>query len=321
MQVSNQLIMKRIIYILLTSIIFVAAFVCLKYITFGLVMPKANYGMRAICSAREVTDLYLGSSMFRQGIDACELGDQTYLLAYSSNRPFHEAMQLKNLIDNGAKIKRVIVDMYPYSIVRDVGISDIRMIQDGDMKYTFNIYSAMHKIGYPITTLYDMLILQNNELFLTMPITYWPMNSRYVRGSNPTVRHGKSADDLATLEPKTVESLVMNKSQIDGLNQIIQLCQKYNMDLVFLETPKYIKINEDDVYNKLMREFVEFLAERNMTIILFTKTLNKVADVINESKVYSYEFDDSNPLYYIDLYHISYEGRKELTKKLKKILD
>ncbi len=313
--------MRRILIIFLTSIIVVIAFVFLKYLTFGLVMPNANYGMRAICHAKNISDLYLGSSMFRQGIDARELGDNTYLLAYSSNRPFHEAMQLKFLLDNGSSFKRVIVDMYPYSIVRNVGISDVRMIMDGDIQFTFKVYSAMKKNGYPLTTLYDLLVLQNNELFLTMPLTFQLMNNRYERGTNPTTRHGKTMEYLAKQKPKPLEGIQMNKNQVDGLNQIIEICKEKNIELLFLETPKFISINEDEVYNMLMREYVHFLSDRNVSMILFEKTKDKVKDIIDDELVYSYKFDDNNPQYYLDLYHISYEGRQELTKVLKEILN
>lgn len=313
--------MKRIVWIILSSIIVTIVFVGLKYLTFDSVMPNANYGMRAICKAKDIKDLYLGSSMFRQGIDAKEMGDSTYLLAYNSNRPFLEALQLKRLLDNGAKFDRLIVDMYPYSITRDVGISDVRMIMDGDIKFTCDVYRAMQKCGSPISTLYDLLFQQNNEIFLTLPVSYKLMNSRYHRGSNTSFRHGLSTEELAKLEPKEVDSRQMNEFQIKGLEQIISMCRDNAIELVFIETPKYQIINEDELYSKLMTDFAVFLSARDVEMILYDKTYDKVVDLINPVYVKKYSFDDSNPQYYLDLYHISYEGRQELSKKVLNLLN
>lgn len=279
-------------------------------------MPKANYGMRAICNAGALSDLYIGSSMFRQGIDTKGLGEHTYLLAYNSNRPFHEAMQLKNLLDNGAKFDRLIVDMYPYSMTRDAGISDVKMIMDGDMAYTFKVYAAMKKEGYPLSSLYDMLILQNNELFITLPISFKLMNSRYERGSNTTTRHGREASELEQLKPKEVSTIDFNRIQVNGINDIIDICRNKNKELVFLETPKYYIINNDSVYIQIMKEYAQLLSDRGVKMILYEKTFNKIADVVDREIIETYDFDDENPLYYLDLYHISYEGRQVLTKTL-----
>lgn len=313
--------MKRILSIIFSSIAVAASFVCFKYVTFGKVMPNANFGMRAICKHADINDLYLGSSMFRQGIDSRELGDSTYLLSYNSNRPFLEAMQLDHMINNGAKFKRLIMDMYPYSIARQVGLSDVKMIMDGDVKFTIDVYAAMRKSGSPISTLYDMLVLQNNETFLTLPLSFQIMNERYDRGSNATKLHGRTTEFLAGLEPHSVERETMTEVQADGLERIILMCRENNIELVFLETPKYKVVNDDSVYVKLMREFALFLSERNVRMIVFKKTGEKLSDIVNMSLVNIYDFDDENALFYRDLYHISFEGRQELSKRIKEILN
>lgn len=311
--------MKRILTIVASSILVAVAFVGLKYCTFSCILPKATFGMKAICNSNKISDLYIGSSMFRQGIDTKELGENTYLLAYNSNKPFHEAMQLRYLLENGAKFDRLIVDMYPYSTARDVGIEDVKMIMDGGIAFTFELYTAMQKEGYSFATLYDLLFLQNNEVFITWPISIYLMNSRSERGANITIRHGKETD-LINKKPNEIEFHHMNPIQIKGLNDIIYLCKQHGVELLFLETPKYYILNEDPVYNKMMSEYSSFLNEKKVKMILFEETKKSIGDVIDKDLVLSYPFDNTNAMNFTDIYHISYEGRQELTKVLVDLL-
>lgn len=314
--------MKRILYITITSIIVVLIFTVLKYYTFGRVLPNANYGMRAICKLNDVSDVYIGSSMFRQGINARGISDKSFLLAYNSNKPCHEAMQLENLIENGAKFKRLIVDMYPYSMIRDAEISDVRMLMDGDIGFTWKIYSAMPKESKSLGVLYNMLVLQNNELFVTMPISYKLINSRSDRGSNTSISHGSTAEELmAKMKRMKEKDLEMKEIQIAGLDEMISLCRNNDIDIVFLETPKYNILYEKDEYSELMEDYVKLLMDRDIPMIISNKTREVVGVEQNNQLVQSYEFDHSNPLYFTDGYHISWEGRKEFTNTLREVLD
>lgn len=312
--------MKRILLVISTSIVVAITFVSLKYATFGFLMPKANFGMRAICKQNDIKDLYLGSSMFRQGIDSREMGDSTYLLSYSSNRPYLEAMQLKYLLEHGAKFKRLIVDMYPYSISRKVNLADVKMLMDGDLKFTIDLFTAMYKNGSSVSRLFEMLFLENNELFLTLPVSYKYMNDRYDRGSNTSKRHGVTKEELANKQPHEVENEELNPYQAEGLEDIIRICKEHSIDLVFLETPKYKTINEDRVYEKLMKQFSAFLSERKVKMILYKKTGDKIKGIVDDSLISTYDFDDGEALFYTDLYHISYEGRQDLSKRVINLL-
>lgn len=312
--------MKRILSIIVTSIIVVVLFVGLKYFTFNQVLPKANYGMRAICETSGISDLYIGSSMFRQGIYARDLDANAYLLAYNSNKPCHEAMQVKHLLDNGASFNRLIVDMYPYSMVRDAELSDARMIMDGDLRFTLELFSFLPK-PRSLTTLYDMIVLQNNEFFLTLPVSFKLLNARNNRGSNTSIVHGKTDRELNTLTTRSDEvTIEMNETQIAGLNEIISICEEQHIEVVFLETPKYKSVNEDPVYRELMTTYAKFLSEKQIPMVLYEKTSAVVSDKIDESLVRSYRFDDGQALYYTDPFHISYEGRQQFTDALKGVL-
>lgn len=308
--------MKRILFILLTSLVIVIGFVCFKYYVFSCYLTEATYGMRAICNEEGIKDFFIGSSVFKQGISANELGEHSYLLAYNSNSPYHEAMQVNYLLDNGAEFERLIVDMYPYCMSRDTKISDVRMLMDGDIAFTLGIYSALGKNDKSLSMLYDMIVLENNEFFITFPISFRLLNSRSVKGSTLSVRHGNNK----TLKGNVPEEGRINEQQFNGVERLISICREKNIEIVFLETPKYYKIMDDACYAKIMEKYSRLLAERHIPMVLCEKTKSRLTRVIDNSLLTSYEYNDSCMLYFTDYIHLSYEGRKEFTRKLLKVL-
>lgn len=312
--------MKRILCIILISLCFVIAFVLMKYALFERALQHSNRGMRSISKAEEVSDLFIGSSMFRQGIDASALDDGAYLLAYNGNQPFYEAMEARRMLDEGAKIRRIIVDMYPYSVTNKLGVSDVRLVMDGDIPFTFSVFSALHDQGLSVSLLFEMLFQNNNEIFLTFPISYPLIDRRYLRGSATSMIHGKSSEELDKLKVQPFSKLAFDPVQEEGLAQLISLCHDNDIDIVFLETPKYCKVNDDKNYRLMIRKYAEFLSEKGVEMILFQKSFDTLTVEMDRSKIISYGFDDTDPIYYTDLYHMSYEGRRKLTEVLSMIL-
>lgn len=312
--------MKRIVSIVLVSLLCVSLFTIGKYALFEAKLPGGNRGMRAVIALDEVSQLYIGSSMFRQGIDAQGIDAQSFLLAYNGNQPIYEALQLKNLVDNGAKIQQVVIDMYPYSAAREVGISDVKLVMDGDMKMTFEVFDILHRNGHGYQYLYELLVQQNSEYFVTFPISHRLIDARSLRGSARTTIHGASREELAQKEVEKFEVNHLNPNQLKGLEEIIRICRTSGIQLVFLETPKYIKVCEDRQYQNLMNEYASFLSGKGVDMVLCEQTADRLPKNVNRRLVTAYAFDHNEASYYTDLYHISYEGRREFTKLLKQIL-
>ena len=65
-------------------------------------LPVSTYGMQAAVKKKSVTHLFIGSSMFRQGlsIDVLEemLEGEVYILSYNGNQPAFMAMELKYML-------------------------------------------------------------------------------------------------------------------------------------------------------------------------------------------------------------------------------
>ena len=82
-------------------------------------LPVSSYGMQAAIRKGKVSHLFIGSSMFRQGlsIDVLEeeLEGNVYILSYNGNQPAFMAMELAYMLEEGLEIENLYVDLYPYT--------------------------------------------------------------------------------------------------------------------------------------------------------------------------------------------------------------
>lgn len=304
---------------MITSLVVVSLFVIGKYQFFNIAMAHSNYGMRAICNEKEISSLYIGSSMFRQGINVAEIESSAYLLSNNGNQPVAEELCLKYMLEKGANIKRLIVDMYPYSAADNPSISDSRTFQDGDMKFTFGVYDALSD-SKDFSYLLKMLLNGNNEVFVTWAVTHGKVDSRYYRGSSTASRDGLTNEKLDAVELKFEGRDTLQPLQMDALDRIIQLCEQKDIDVVFVETPKYYRVHTDVAYNSMMKDYYEFLKERDVKTILCDKTLENLCLGSEHHKYVAYSFDNNDASNFSDLIHMSSKGRDEFSKQLGKLI-
>ena len=82
-------------------------------------LPVSSYGMQAAIKKKSVDHLFIGSSMFRQGlsIDVLEeeLAGNVYILSYNGNQPAFMAMELQYMLEEGLEVGTLYVDLYPYT--------------------------------------------------------------------------------------------------------------------------------------------------------------------------------------------------------------
>lgn len=312
--------MKKIILILTISLLLAAGVTMGKFMLLRHVMPHANYGMQAICSQSHVSKLFIGSSMFRKGIYCPDYGDDTYLLAYNGNQPALEALQLEYLLNHGAKIDHVIIDMYPYSAVRPASLSDTRQLMDADWRYVYRLYDRISNTEQnDAEVLFKMFVQSNNELLFTWPISYPLTNSRYTRGANGNDVPGCTTAflDQAEAEEMKVMDRTLHEDQKKGLEQIIGLCRNHHLKLTFLETPKYAKVYDDEVFCAIMREYTRYLTQLHQQLILCDKTYDLCRDQLtDDAQVSTYPFDYQDAACFNDLIHLSSKGRERLSAEV-----
>ena len=315
--------MKKNILIIIIALAIASLLTAVKITLTPLLMKDANYGISTLIKQGHVDDLFIGSSMFRQGIDTVSLENEersTYLLAYNGHQPFSEYIQIKELLKNGINIDTLYVDMYAYSATAQVGLSDVRMIQDTSLKFTLSLYEQMREHGESgIGELYEMVVKANNEIFYTWPISYPLINSRYMNGGAVTKTEGKTEEYLSNLPLGFSEDAELNTEQTKALIDLIDLCKENNIDIVFVETPKYVRLYENNAYINIMKKYTSFLNECDCKIILSEKTV-KECELTGVERYITYSFDNNDASYFSDLIHMSTDGRRQFANVLKEFM-
>ena len=313
--------MKKIISVILCSALVTAILVTMKIGLTPILMQDANYGSSNLKKTGAVDTLFVGSSMFRQGIATHHLsnGNDTYLLAFNGNQPFAITLLIQELINDGVQIDNLYVDMYAYSFTPEPKLSDERIVQGESLDFILSVYRQMQQSGTAgIKELYNMVVKLNNEIFFTWPISYPIINSRYAKGASTTTNSGATAESLQKLSLKFGNE-EPNPCQKESLQQLISLCKENSINLVFLETPKYTYLYESDVYCSIMEQYIEFLDMYDCTQILSNKTADECGIEADSAHII-YDFDSDNPAYFTDLLHTSSDGRACLSEILKPIL-
>jgi len=288
--------------------------ICIVIILFkaeyaSVLLKNATYGIPALINKASVENLYVGSSMFRQGLDIYTLdkySDDNYILAYNGNQPSSEYYQLKYLLDHNVQIKNLYVDMYVYSAWEKPEISDEKIFLEVDIKEKWNLWKVIKPYsGSPYEMFWRIFVNSNNELLLTWPLMSPILNSQFENGG--TLRETSCARYEALFNTSVVEITGnMNSIQKEYLNAIIDLAQVNGINIIFIETPKFENVSNDLEYLMAMREYAIFLCEKEVTYIVSDNTMK----YLNDDEGLVYEFEYSNASFFMDTIHLSSEGRK-----------
>lgn len=275
-------------------------------------LPASTYGMQAVLRKGETENLFIGSSMFRQGLDIDVLEERlegsSYILSYNGNQPALMAMELQYLLEQGLKIRNLYIDLYPYTAAADPWISDTKILLDTDLKFKARAWRLMKdSTGAGFRDFYEFFVTANNEQLLTYPLNNKIVSAQFRNGGSLIAQPGKTKEELYGLETLGSRDGV-NRTQAEGYGKIVELAEEYELNLWFLETPKYERMYADADYQKLYGEALDIVRELQQDwtgtgsfTILCTENL---------------EFDITDAGCYQDLIHLSAEGRENYTKLL-----
>ena len=274
-----------------------------------MLLNNASYGSTNIINKGEINNLFIGSSMFRQGIDIKTLEDNkedNYILSYNGNSPYLEYYELLNLLDNNVKINNLYVDMYVYVMYQEPKISDEKMLLEFDFKQKKEILS---KIGNGFSLLYETYVTSNNEFIITYPINSQIVNNTFYKGGSLLMPSGESSE---VLDNSYVYDLTgdMNSIQVEYLIKLIKLAKDNNINLTFIETPKYATVKNNESYLEAMEKYKDILDDLDVKYIVNSIEANN-----------TYSFLNDNPEYYFDNIHLSYKGRVAFTNVLLDYID
>lgn len=285
---------------------------------------KSPYGIQTLISkTASAENIFLGSSMFRQGIDIHVLENKipnsSWILAYNGNQPVFEYIILKELLDNNVQFKTLYLDMYAYSVIAPPKVSDERLFLHTNFSTKLNFWKILKENNLAsFNDFFQMFVTSNNEILWTWPLNQKLTDSRYLRGGNTAFNPGSTDSIIRSLPPVIMENYNFRQEQKEALLKIKKLCINNRIELVLIETPKYIEIALDSNYLKIMQEYVELAKAENITFSLSETTAQFMQQLDSnfnylEQAVF---FNSSDPESFQDRIHLSSKGRKIYTEKI-----
>lgn len=301
--------MKKILSTVAAVIAAVALIIVLKN-QYGMIFAGDTYGIPAAVSKGQIEHLFIGSSMFRQGLDIDVLEENldgnVYILSYNGNQPVFMAKELEYLLDRGVQIENLYIDFYAFTVTAIPWISDTKMFLDTDLGFKMDAWKTLQKYNDAgLSDFYEMFVTANNEQILMYPVNQKLVSSQFRNGGSLMVPAGQTKEHLDTLDLGVRDGL--HPAQVEAYKEIAELAKEHEINLLFLETPKYQKLIEDQrpgAYPELLKEMVKLAEEQNFSYLL--------ADEL--------DFDHSDGGNFQDLIHLSAAGRKAYCEMLCKNL-
>lgn len=297
--------MKRILRTLAAVFVAVALVIILKN-QYGAVFAGNTYGIPAAVSKGKINHLFIGSSMFRQGLDIDVLEEKldgnVYILSYNGNQPCFMAKELEYLLDHGVEIENLYIDFYAFTATASPWISDTKIFLDTDLKFKVDAWKALAEYNdISLSDFYEMFVTANNEQILMYPVNNALVSSQFRDGGSLILPEGQPNDFLNTLDLGVREGL--HPAQLEGYERIAELAEEYGINLLFVETPKYEKLIDDKregAYSELLEEMERAADKMNVPYILAE----------------AFDFDDCDGANFQDLIHLSAAGRKAYCEML-----
>lgn len=293
--------MKKKVLIIFSALLLSMILMFLKN-SFSQYIPGSNHGMSELIRLNKIDNLFMGSSTIRLGIDPYEIGEDDFILAYNGNEPTNIYNELDYLIKNNVSIKTLYIDMYVWTSTKSPWIDDLTILWDTDLKHIINIYSDMNNASLKYA--YEYFVSANNDYLFSYPISSSIINNYYYKGGANYASYSLGKDYLDSLDFPHKENSRLVDEQINAIKKIKKLCDDNNINLVYIETPKYIKEANWQTYLRLMNDYKNILEQLNIKYVL--------ASEIN--------IDNSDPDYFIDLIHLSSKGREKYTEELIKYI-
>ena len=303
--------MKRILLTIAGALLAALLLVLVKN-EYARLLPVSTYGMQAAIAQGETENLFIGSSMFRQGlsIDVLEgeLPGSSYILSYNGNQPALMAMELEYMLEEGLEVKSLYIDLYPYTAAADPWLSDTKLLLDTDLDFKLRAWELMRRSsGASFSDFYEFFVTANNEQLLTYPVNNALVSSQFRNGGTLLEQAGKTREELYALG--TLGSRDgLNEVQVEGYRRLAALAEEYDLNLYFLETPKYERMYADEDYLELYGLCLETV-----------RGLEKEWNGKGSFRIICAEdldFDSSDAGNFQDLIHLSAAGRTEYTRLL-----
>ncbi len=296
--------MKTILKIFILAFLICAFIVSSKFI-FSHKFPNRERGLWGACEMRAIDNLFIGSSMFRKGLDIgileSNLGKNSYILSYNGNQPISILIELESLLKRGVKVKNLYVDMYVFSLYSKPNLSDERLIWDLAPIESLELFKALSAgRSDRLNFAYSYFFSSNMYYLATYPISNYFISKRYRKGGSNSVAasNGMTEAKAATLDLSYLKNAENepNAAQVDAISKIVKLASDTGINLTFIDTIKYKSVYESKKYNIMISKYGRILKRLGVKYVRFAGGL--------------FAADSSN---FSDGVHLSGKGARDFT--------
>ena len=301
------------IKILFLALIACITFLAVKNIYSCDLSAQLDKGIYRAVKLGEIENLYIGSSMFGRGIninEAEKFSANSFVIVYNGFDPTLELLVLEYLVNHETTIKNLYLDMYAYSAAQESKLAESRMIFDSPLSLKIAIWQTITRNqanNFALT--WELFISSGNDIFLLWPLYKRLVASRYHKGATLGNISGTTREILDSTQVPQTGSGSINQSQKEAITKIIKLCRENNINLVFIETPKFFDTIQSGVYSSIMREYVDLLRENKVNYLLSQELINRLN--LSEN---GYKFSHDDPSLFMDHIHLSTLGSVEFTR-------
>ncbi len=300
--------MKRITATIIISLLLIAATVFAKN-EYSCRIPIGNRGIQDAINTGDIDVLFIGSSTFRANVDMPMMDEaydgRVYDISYGGNQCVASSIQydeIKQRSDHEYGL--MVFEMGPLMLTEDVKLSDSRVIWDLSFDGKIRLWKEMEEAGNTdASTWYEYFITSGMDDLVTYPVTERIYSTRYYKGAKTDETESPGKEVLDSEEFDTSDS-ELNEAQERAVKELIEKCKRDGQGFVFLESPVYYRLAEDEAYLKFRDHFITLLKENDAPYIL-------ASDV---------EFDDHDAELFEDMNHMSATGRRAYTEELIKVL-
>ena len=301
------------------AFIFCAALIISKNLFSCVLSAQIDKGIYKASKLENIDALYIGSSMFRQGINMKEIkNENSFMLSYNGFDPAMEFLVLEFLIKNGLKIKNLYIDMYAYSASGESWLSDDRMFFESPLSLKLKIFKLITQNSKAniFSAAWELFISSGNDLFILWPLQKKLTSKRYYKGGADVPGMPSSNFEILNSIPiPDSGNSSMNENQKKAIIKIINLCKNNNINLIFIETPKYIKVMKSSFYKNVMNEYIKILNDNDIKFFVSEEILKDGG----RQQGSCYKFPHDNPSMFGDHIHLSTEGSREFSRMLKRL--
>jgi len=295
--------MKKIIAVLCAVLVIVCAVVWAKN-EYSCRIPINNRGISGVLSEGDLDALFIGSSTFRSNIDVDMMDrdyGKSYILSYGGNQYVAADIQYDEIKSRtNSNYDLIILEFDPLLLLEKVKISDSRVIWDLSFDGKNRLWKKMAESGdADLALAYEFYVTSGIDDLFTYPITERVYATRYNKGAKTGIVESSGKEYLEN-EEFDISDLELVAAQEEAVRELISKAKADNQRIIFIESPHYYRLEEDEVYQKYHSYFRNIMDENGVECIY-------AKDV---------DFDNHNPEYFEDMSHMSTKGKEEYTRGL-----